>query len=250
MTSVGTMQINRKGIPAEMKDMSHREPLSSKIYWQENGPLSLSSYVVKTSKGKKNVLMLSTVEPILGVTSDDNKVKPALYKLYDFTKGGTDIIDQRMGFLTSKVKSRRWTLTAFTYILDMARVNSSTIKYLNEGLDPLKQDSFSYTFDLVMQLVKPFIEQRNTSKLPWIVKNKIALSLGRPEQTAQNEVEQLGPATSDKRGRCHVCQQSCAGEGYRESRNHVTSMKNLYQLCGKHTCKTHSIQKCISCNNK
>lgn len=61
--------------------------------------------------------------------------------------------------------------------------------------DLLKQDSFKYTYELVMQLVKPFIEQRNTSKLPWIVKNKIAaLVLGRREPITRNEVEQLGPA--------------------------------------------------------
>ena len=32
---------------------------------------------------------------MLRVTKDDGKEKPALYKLYDFTKGGTDIVDQK-----------------------------------------------------------------------------------------------------------------------------------------------------------
>ena len=45
--------------------------------------------------------------------------------MYNFTKGGTDIIDQRMGFYTSKPKSRKWTITAFSYAIDMARLNSS-----------------------------------------------------------------------------------------------------------------------------
>lgn len=36
------------------------------------------------------ILMLSTVQPLLGVTKDDKKCKPAIYKLYDFNKGGTD----------------------------------------------------------------------------------------------------------------------------------------------------------------
>ena len=50
--------------------------------------MALCSYNVKTkSKGKKNVLMLTTIRPLLGITKDDKK-KPALYKLYDFTKGG------------------------------------------------------------------------------------------------------------------------------------------------------------------
>ena len=61
--------------------------------------LVLHSYVVKNkSSGLRNVLMLSSVQPLLGVTKDDNKFKPAIYKHYDFTKGGTDIVDQRVGF--------------------------------------------------------------------------------------------------------------------------------------------------------
>ena len=102
ITSIGTLQMNRKGIPAEIKDMKNRETLSTEIYWEKEGPLSLASYVVKTSSGKKNVLLLSTHPQVLGTTKDDNKDKAGSYKLYDFTKGGTDIIDQRMGFLPQK----------------------------------------------------------------------------------------------------------------------------------------------------
>ena len=87
ITSRGTMQINQKGIPAEIKDVKQRQPLSSKIYWQKDGALSsLSSYVVKSSTGKKNVFMLSNLEAILGTTKDDNCHKLGLYKLYDLTK--------------------------------------------------------------------------------------------------------------------------------------------------------------------
>ena len=80
--------------------------MSSKTFWEkENGHLVLSSYVVKTSTGKKNVLMLSTVQPLHGVTRDDKKKKPAIFKLYDFTKGGTDVVDQRMASYSCKAKS-------------------------------------------------------------------------------------------------------------------------------------------------
>ena len=77
------------------------------------------------------MLLLSTVQPLRGVTRDDGKGKPGIYKLYDFTKGGTDVIDQRMGSYTCKAKSRKWTLVALSYILDQARVNSGTIWSLN-----------------------------------------------------------------------------------------------------------------------
>jgi len=54
----------------------------------------LHSYVLTTkSSGKRNVLLLSTVQPILGITKDDGKKKPAIYKLYDFTEGGTGVMD-------------------------------------------------------------------------------------------------------------------------------------------------------------
>ena len=54
----------------------------------------LHSYVFPTnSSGQRNVLFLSTVELIFGVTIDDGKKKPAICKLvYDFTKAGTDVM--------------------------------------------------------------------------------------------------------------------------------------------------------------
>ena len=86
ITCIGTMQLNRKGIPDELKGTKNRELLSSEIYWDENSPLSISSYIVKTSEGSSDF------------RKDDGKSKLGIYKLYDFTKRGTDIIDQRMGF--------------------------------------------------------------------------------------------------------------------------------------------------------
>ena len=67
--------------------------------------------------------MLSTLEPILGTTKNDNCHKLGLYKLYHFTKCG-NIADQRMEFYTTITKSRKWTLVMFAYMLDIARVNS------------------------------------------------------------------------------------------------------------------------------
>ena len=99
--------------------------------------------------------MLSTAPPILGFTKDDGKSKLGIYKVYDFTKGGTDIIDQRMGFYTCKPKSRKWTITVFSYIIDTACVNSSTTFALQKKDDPFNQDSFEYCCTLLYQLVKP-----------------------------------------------------------------------------------------------
>ena len=127
------MQLNRKGFPDELKETKNRELLSSEIYWDEKSPLSISPYVAKTSKGKKNVILLSTASPILGIRKD-GKSKLGIYKVYDFTKGGTDIIDQRIGFYTCKPKSRKWTMTLFSYVVDMARVKMSTTFALQKNV--------------------------------------------------------------------------------------------------------------------
>ena len=58
-TSVGTLQSNRKAIPAEIREIKDRETNSYEIYWEKNnGILNLHSYVVKTkSSGKRNALL-------------------------------------------------------------------------------------------------------------------------------------------------------------------------------------------------
>ena len=50
------------------------------------------------------------MHPILGTAKDNLRLKPAICKLYDYTKGGTDIIDERMNFYFTKAKSCRWTM--------------------------------------------------------------------------------------------------------------------------------------------
>ena len=76
------------------------------MFWEkEKGDLSITSYVVPSSKGKKNVLVLSTMRPLQGITKDDGKKKQAVFQLYDCTKGGTDQMDQRIGSYSTKTKS-------------------------------------------------------------------------------------------------------------------------------------------------
>ena len=125
--------------------------------------LNLHLYVVKTkSSGKRNVLLLSTVPPLLATTKDENKSKLAIYKLYDFSKDETDIIDQKMGFYSCKSKSNRWIMNALSYVLDTCRVNASTIYAMNNNLQPRNIKSVDFGFELVMSLIRPHIPLRTT----------------------------------------------------------------------------------------
>ena len=53
----------------------------------------------------KKLLIPSTMQPLMGVTKNDEKKKPAIYKFFDYAKGGSDIVDQRMRFYTCETKS-------------------------------------------------------------------------------------------------------------------------------------------------
>ena len=61
--------------------------------------------------------------------------KNQVYKFYDFTKGGTDIVDQLNDCYTVCSQSNKWDLVAFYYILDNIRVNSKTLFCIKKGLD-------------------------------------------------------------------------------------------------------------------
>ena len=75
ITFVGTLQSNRRDIPIELKNVAERKRFSCQWFWESSeNKLVLHSYVFPTkSSGQCNVLLLSTVELILGVTIDDGK---------------------------------------------------------------------------------------------------------------------------------------------------------------------------------
>jgi hypothetical protein len=93
--------------------------------------MSLHSFLDKKKKGKpNNVLLLTTLEPVMGRTIDDGRDKPAIYKLYDFTMGGTDRADQVMAHRSTRAKSQRWPMLVVYYTLDTARINAATVRML------------------------------------------------------------------------------------------------------------------------
>ena len=82
ITCVGTLNHNRQGIPTELKNTSEREEFSVTCHYESvKKDLCLLSCTVKTkSTGKTNVLLLSTMRLLKGITRDDNQQKPGIYK--------------------------------------------------------------------------------------------------------------------------------------------------------------------------
>ena len=103
ITIVVTVQKGRVGFPEEVFDTKNREVISKTCGLEKDKNLCLSSCTVQAiSKGKKNVVILSIKRPMHSCTKGDNKSIPQIFKFYDFTKGGTDIVDQMNDYFTTR----------------------------------------------------------------------------------------------------------------------------------------------------
>ena len=128
---------------------------------------------------KKKCVVAFNSRTTLAATHDDAKKKPQIYKVCNFTKRVTDIIDQRPQYYTCKVKGNRWTIAAFSYILENSLINASTILALNNKDDLLKVNSLYFGWKLVQNCTTTFIENRSLSGLSSVVQGKMYIILKR-----------------------------------------------------------------------
>ena len=94
--TVGTLQKERKGVLSELLDKKYRGEFSATCdFEKDKKDIYLTSYIVKTiSKGKKIVAVLLESRASHAKTMSKGKQNPQTKKLYEFAKGGTNIVDQ------------------------------------------------------------------------------------------------------------------------------------------------------------
>ena len=249
VTVIGTLQHYRSGIPKEIKSVNSRDDLSAIVYWADDS-LNLLSYVVKTKYGKKNVLLLSTMRPIMGVTKDDGKQKPGLYKLYGFTKVGTDDYDQRAESYSVKPTSRKWTIVPFSYVLDMARINAVTVLSLNRKENPQHSatSSFDFIYNLSKSLCLPFIESRSLNGLSRNIILKIESITGE-KQSIFEEPSNKSPMPSKPSNKqwSRECMNEISGPSQKKRKNSLTKIRNRCSKCSDTYYKKHLIFVCKDC---
>ena len=133
ITIVGAILMNKK-VTGETNSLDNREYLSTNVYWEKgDGKISVTSYVANTkSAGKRNILVLSKMSPIVVIKYNDKK-KPSIIKLYDFIKSDTNIFGKRMSAYSAKSKSSKLAICSFSYMLLVASVNALTVIFLNNN---------------------------------------------------------------------------------------------------------------------
>ena len=256
ITMIATMRQNRVGIPEEMKTVVNREVNSTITLWnsdEKKKNFTLTSYTVKTSSKKKNVIVLSSYAIIPGTlkVGNDSSRRPQVISLYNFTKGGTDIFDQRIRKKSTLFKTNRWPMAAFCFLLDSILINSTTVCCLNSGLEPRKTNYEVKAWELIHALVKPFIQSRSTTFVQSHIKLKIALYLKQKVRVIDNEEneqqDQLLPIQADTAKRCNQCIDKAKLQGRHPG--NVTKTKNRCQQCGHPVCLNHghALLKCKIC---
>ncbi|KAJ4446306.1 hypothetical protein ANN_13001 [Periplaneta americana] len=165
LTLVGTLKSNRKHIPEELKKTQGRELYSSRFLFTDpktgKAPVTLVSYITRL-KPTKNLLLLSTQHNDRKVDESTEKKKTDVNLYYNETKGGIDSIDQMTRHHSVKRETRRWPLSIFFTLIDIACLNGGTIFMKNNPDWNKKKDNVRrlYMLELGQQLVRPVVEER------------------------------------------------------------------------------------------
>ncbi|KAJ4439182.1 hypothetical protein ANN_15141 [Periplaneta americana] len=168
-------------------------------------PVTLVSYITRL-KPTKNLLLLSTQHNDRKVDESTEKKKTDVNLYYNETKGGIDSIDQMTRHHSVKRGTRRWPLSIFFILIDIACLNGGTIFMKNNPDWNKKKHNVRrlYMLELGQQLVKPVVEERAKniigSQKPII--SAIGSVLGK---TFPSTSVVVPSGASYSRGRCHLC---------------------------------------------
>ena len=139
--------------------------------------------------------------------------KPLSYNIYDYTKGGIGIPDQRVGSYTTKYKTRKWTLVALSYVLDMARINRKAIFVTNNAKEDV--NSFEFGWKLMKALVKP---NMHTPLARGGLSKHLQNSIAHILRVENDKVEQP-PPNDDTPRRCKMCVIASHGKGHKSAKD-------------------------------
>ena len=128
-----------------MKGIADREENSTAFCYSEDEKTMLLSYIDKKKKGKKNILALTTMNNQENLSVKERK-KPHALVFYDHTKSGVDVVYLISAKMLTRMKTRRWTLNVFAFMLDTARTNAKTI--VKENTPPKPLSTFQFTWEL------------------------------------------------------------------------------------------------------
>jgi hypothetical protein len=226
LTSVGTVRKNKTSVPEIFKKGT--EVNGSRFGFQKD--ITLVSYVPKKNKV---VLVMSTLHHDQNIDeSTGDKRKPEMITFYNKTKAGVDVVDELSATYDVSRNSKRWPMTIFYGILNMAAINGIIIYRQNNVGDKTRKKRRNYLRNLGLDLIKDSLRNRQQNvRLPRETRKRIADHLGEPSPSAPKK-------TVGKYVRCGDCTQK---------RDRKT--KHCCSKCEKPICMEHANLVCGDCND-
>ncbi|KAJ4437784.1 hypothetical protein ANN_13722 [Periplaneta americana] len=222
LTLVGTMQTKRKHIPEELKTTKiGRFTLTnslSQIPIQETH-LLLWFLTSPVKSPKKILVLLSTQHKDATVENDGKKNKSHINLFYNETKGGVDTIDQMARKYSTKRGTRRWPLSVFFTLIDIAAINGYCLYLMN---DPNWEKTRTnrhriYLQELGLKLIERKVQDRakNVSGLKnnavIAMENILSIKIKPPVADTGDNIAQGTSSTIGKK-RCYICWQVSSKE--------------------------------------
>lgn len=226
LTYVGTLKRNKREIPNEFLPNRKRAEGSS-IYGFTN-QYTIVSYV--QNKGKAVVLISSMHHT---ESADVESGKPEIITFYNQTKGGVDGLDQKCTTYSTNRRTRRWPMTIFFTILNVAAVNAHVLHGCYKNNKVIDRKAF-YKI-LARQLMQPYLNMRLcNSRLPRELRSTIGRILHKPVP-----VEDKGEVNiqNQKRRRCGICDRS------NDKKTKMSCIKCTRPMCGD--CRSYVCKNCI-----
>lgn len=224
LTSVGTVRKNKTSVPEIFKKGT--EVNSSRFGFQND--ITLVSYVPKKNKV---VLVMSTLhhDKNIDESTGDNR-KPEMITYYNKTKAGVDVADELSATYDVSRNSKRWPMTIFYGILNMAAINGIIIYRENNTGDKTRMKRRDYIRNLGLNLINDSLRNRQQNvHLPRETRKRIADHLGEPSPPVPKKM-------AGKYVRCGECTQK---------KDRKT--KHCCTKCEKPICMEHAIFMCGDC---
>lgn len=216
LSYVGTLKKNRKGIPAELKNIKHRPLNSSFFVFSDN-----SSIVSFVPAPKKNVLLISSLHHDDEVCEENNK--PDIIIHYNNTKSGVDCVDKLCSTYNVARNTRRWPMVVFFAMCNVGGINALVVSFGN-GMENTKRRCFLRK--LSEELISEHIQRRSETTVRGGMSCALQKSLkrykpnpeeDRPTIAGSNQLEKrvkCRPCSEEKRSRvtkyiCYQCKRAC-----------------------------------------
>jgi hypothetical protein len=175
------------------------------------------------------VLLLSSKHNDMSIDPDHGATrKPSAITFYNETKGGVDSVDQMCATYSVSRNSRRWTLTVFFHVMNVAGINAIVANScITEDRIVRRELIKELAFSLIREQL---VRRSEISQLPR------ALTISIKRQAGLDPDDEPGPPRAAKKARCGVC---------------TVRNDNKYTVkcckCDVITCPAHRIVICRNC---